>query len=114
MLAYAKLKRQLATVPLSLLNAPLNNNATTIPLKNYLISRCEGMRNRNNSLKSNKILFSSIYAELGEEDAGKVRKKRIRDYTEIILQHMVDRGYLKGYRLVKSGRTIDAVEIELG
>ena len=114
MLAYAKLKRQLATVPLSLLNAPLNNNATTIPLKNYIISRCEGMRNRNNSLKSNKILFSSIYAELGEQEAGKVRKKRIRDYTEIILQHMVDRGYLKGYRLVKTGRTIDAVEIELG
>ena len=43
-----------------------------------------------------------------------MRKKRSRDYTEIILQHMVDRGYLKGYRLVKSGRTIDAVEIELG
>ena len=114
MLAYAKLKRQLATVPLSLLNAPLNNNATTIPLKNYLISRCEGMRNPHNSLKSNKILFRSIYAELGEEDAGKVRKKRIRDYTEVVLKHMVDKGYLKRYTFTKSGRTIDGVEVELG
>ncbi len=113
MLAYAKLKRQLATVPLSLLNAPLNNNATTIPLKNYLIARCESMRNSNNRIKSNKILFSAIYEELGEQEAGKVRKKRIRDYTQVILDHMIDQKYIKGYTLTKSGRTIDGVEVKL-
>lgn len=113
MLAYARMKRQLATVPLSLLNAPLNNNATTIPLKNYLFARCEAMRNQNNSIKSNKILFASIYEELGESEAGKVRKKRIRDYTEVILKHMADRKYIKGYTLTRSGRTIDGVEIRL-
>ena len=113
MLAYAKLKRQLATVPLSLLNAPLNNNSTTIPLKNYLISRCESMRNPNNRMKSNKILFSAIYEELGEQDANKVRKKRIRDYTEIVLNHMIDQKYIKGYTLTKSGRVIDGIEVKL-
>ena len=113
MLAYARLKRQLATVPLSLLNAPLNNNATTIPLKNYLIARCESMRNSNNRIKSNKILFSAIYEELGEQEAGKVRKKRIRDYTQVILDHMIDQKYIKGYTLTKSGRTIDGIEVKL-
>lgn len=113
MLAYAKMKRQLATVPLSLLNAPLNNNATTIPLKNYIIARCESMKNGNNRIKSNKILFEAIYAELGEENANKVRKKRIRDYTEIILTHMIDHNYLKSYTLTKKGRSIDGIEIRL-
>ncbi len=113
MLAYAKLKRQLATVPLQLLNAPLNNNATTIPLKNYLVARCESMRNQNNKVKSNKILFSAIYEELGEQDASKVRKKRIRDYTEIVLKHMMDQKYIKSYEFTKSGRTIDGIEVKL-
>ncbi len=111
MLAYAKMKRQLATVPLSLLNAPLNNNITTIPLKNYLIARCESMRNSRNHIKSNKILFEAIYAELGEEQANKVRKKRIRDYTEVILTHMIEQHYLKSYTITKNGRVIDGVEI---
>lgn len=113
MFAYAKLKHQLATVPLAVLNAPLNNNSTTIPLKNYLISRCESMRNANNRIKSNKILFEAIYAELGEENAGKVRKKRIRDYTEIVLQHMIEQKYIKSYVLTKSGRSIDGIELKL-
>ena len=113
MLAYAKMKRHLATVPLQILNAPLNNNATTIPLKSYLVARCESMRNQKNHVKSNKILFSAIYEELGEQDAGKVRKKRIRDYTEVVLQHMMEQNYIKSYEFTKTGRTIDGIKVKL-
>lgn len=108
---YAKMKNQIATVPISLLKAPLNNNNTTIPLKNYLITRIEGMKNPHNRLKQNKILFESIYRELGVQDRDKKIKKRIRDYTEIILKHFISEGYIRQYDILKEGRTIRAVQI---
>jgi len=108
---YAKAKKQLSTVPLILLNAPVNNNSSTIPLKTYVLWRIEGMKNKNNKLISNKILFDSIYSELGEIDANKVRKKRIRDYTKTILEHFVNEKYITSYEETKNGRVIDGIKI---
>lgn len=109
--SYAKMKNQITTVSLELLKAPLNNNATTIPLKTYLLGRIEAMKNQNNKIVRNKILFEAVYRELGEEDANKKRKKRIRDYTEIILTHFVDMCYIDSYEIVREGRTISGVRI---
>ena len=109
--SYAKLKNQITTVPIDLLKAPLNNNATTIPLKTYLLSRIEGMKNQHNKLTRDKILFESVYRELGDLGSDKKRKKRIRDYTEIVLKHFVDMGYITRYEIVKEGRTINGVRI---
>lgn len=109
--AYAKLKNQITTVSIDLLKAPLNNTATTIPLKTYLLGRIEAMKNDNNRMTRDKILFSSIYKELGERDADKKRKKRIRDYTEIILTHFINMDYITKYQIIKEGRTITAVRI---
>ena len=91
--------------------APLNNNATTIPLKTYLLSRIEGMKNQHNKLTRDKILFESIYRELGDLDSDKKRKKRIRDYTEIVLTHFISMKYITRYEMVKEGRTITGVRI---
>lgn len=109
--SYAKLKNQITTLPIDLLKAPLNNNATTIPLKTYLLSRIEGMKNQNNRLTRDKILFESIYRELGDLESDKKRKKRIRDYTEIILTHFISMGYITRYEIIKEGRTITGVRI---
>ena len=108
---YAKLKHQIATVPIKLLTAPINNNATTIPLKNYLLFRIEGMKNKHNQIMSNRILYASIYEELTEQDANKTRKKRIRDYTKIILNYFISEGYIKSYEETKKGKTIDGITI---
>lgn len=110
---YSKLKRQLASVPISLLSAPINNNATTIPLKTYLLQRIELMKNKNNSIKSNTILYSSIYSELGDAKANKTRKMRIRTYTTTILEYFKELEYISGYSEYKSGRSIAGVKIEL-
>lgn len=110
---YASSKRQLSLVDLSLLNAPLNNNASTIVLKNYILSRIEGMKNPRNHLVSHKILFTSVFQELGEEEPTKLRRKRIRDYTETFLEYLVAKQYIRSYRLTRDGRTIDGVEIRL-
>lgn len=110
---YASSKRQLSLVDLSLLSAPLNNNASTIVLKNYILSRIEGMKNPRNHLVSHKILFASVFQELGEPEPTKLRRKRIRDYTETFLDYLVTKQYIRSYRLTRDGRTIDGVEIRL-
>ena len=109
--SYAKLKKQITSVPIDLLKAPLNNNSTTIPLKTYLLTRIEGMKNENNHLTRDTIRFSSIYRELGAVDADKKRKKRIRDYTQVILDYFVEMGYITKYEIIKEGRTITGVRL---
>lgn len=111
--SYARAKKQIATVPLSLLNAPVNNTATTIPLKSYLLFRIEGMKNKNNRLTSDKILYTSIYSELDDADASKTRKMRIRNYTKAILDHFVREKYIQGYSELRAGRSIEGVRILL-
>lgn len=109
--SYAKLKKQIASVSIELLKAPINNTATTIPLKTYLLGRIEAMKNEHNSVSRDKILFSSIYRELGATEADKKKKKRIRDYTEIVLSHFASLHYIEKYQMIKEGRTITAVRI---
>ena len=111
--SYSKMKRQLASVKISLLGAPVNNNSTTIPLKTYLLQRVELMRNKHNKMSSSVILYDSIYDELGANDTSKTRKIRIRTYTEIILGHFISENYIRGYTVFKRGRSIAGVNILL-
>ena len=69
------------------------------------------MKNENNHLTRDTIRFSSIYRELGAVDADKKRKKRIRDYTQVILDYFVEMGYITKYEIIKEGRTITGVRL---
>lgn len=110
---YSKMKHQLTSIPISLLNAPINNNATTIPLKSYLLQRIELMKNKNNSIRSSNILYESIYAELPGATDNKTRKMRIRNYTATILGYLKEQGYIAGFAEYKAGRTVAGITIEL-
>lgn len=110
---YSKMKHQLTSIPISLLNAPINNNATTIPLKSYLLQRIELMKNKNNSMKSTTILYDSIYAELPGATENKTRKMRIRGYTVTILDYLKEQGYISNFAEYKTGRAIAGIKIEL-
>ena len=111
--SYSKMRRQLASVPITLLNAPINNNSTTIPLKTYLLQRIEMMKNTKNTIHSNIILYETVYAELGDKDASKTRKMRIRNYANTILTYFVEQGYIKGYTEFKRERSVAGIQIEL-
>ncbi len=111
--SYSKMKRQLASVPIFLLGAPVNNNSTTIPLKTYLLQRIELMKNKKNCIVSPTILYDSIYEELGAETATKVKKLRIRTYTSTILEYFVEHNYIKSYAPFKKGRTMAGIKIEI-
>lgn len=108
---YSKMRRQLASVRIALLSAPVNNNATTIPLKTYLLQRIELMKNERNSITRSSILYESIYQELGALEANKTRKMRIRGYTTTILDYFVEQLYIKGYAEYKKGRSVAGILI---
>ena len=121
---YASSKRQISLVDMELLNVHftadsplagtgLNNTPATIVLKNYLLTRIEGMKNQHNRLQSRKILFSSIYEELGEPSPIKQRRQRLRNYTEIYLEYLTQQNYISGYAFTRTGRSVDGVEIVL-
>lgn len=109
---YAATKRQLSVVPSVLLEAPLNNTRTTIPLKNYILTRIQGMKNPHNKLRSNNILYKSIFAELGEEQPTKLRRQRVREYTKQFLEYLLQQGYITFYEEYKEGRSIAGVTID--
>lgn len=108
---YSKMRRQLASVRLSLLNAPVNNNSTTIPLKTYLLQRIEMMKNEKNNIKRTNILYKSVYQELGVLDANKTKKMRIRNYATTILNYYVEQSYIRSFEEYKEGRTVAGVQI---
>lgn len=110
---YSKLRRQLASVRIALLSAPVNNNSTTIPLKTYLLQRIEMMKNPRNTIEYTNILYESVYKELCAEDANKTKKMRIRGYTTTILDYFVEQGYISAYLEYKSGRSIAGVRIQI-
>lgn len=110
---YSKMKRQLASVKISLLGAPVNNNSTTIPLKTYLLQRIEMMKNQKNSICQSSILYESIYQELGALEANKTKKMRIRSYTTTILDYFVEQTYIRSYDEYKKGRSIAGIQISL-
>ncbi|MDL2232106.1 hypothetical protein LJC63_00810 [Ruminococcaceae bacterium OttesenSCG-928-L11] len=109
---YSKMKRQLASVKLSLLGAPVNNNSTTIPLKTYLIQRIELMKNPRNKIVQTNILYESVYKELNASDANKTKKMRIRNYTTTILQYFVEQGYIRSFTEYKDGRSVAGIRIQ--
>jgi hypothetical protein len=110
---YSKMRRQLASVRLNLLNAPVNNNSTTIPLKTYLLQRIEMMKNEKNNIKRTNILYKSVYQELGVLDANKTKKMRIRNYTSTILNYYVEQSYILSFEEYKEGRIVAGVQIYL-
>lgn len=110
---YSKLKRQLSSIPIFLLDAPINNNSTTIPLKTYLLQRIEMMKNKNNKIKSHVILYESVYSEISAADANKTKKMRIRNYTTKILDYLAESGYISSFKEFKKGRSIAGIELKL-
>ena len=118
---YSRSIGQVLSVPPRLLNSSrfVRSTAEVITLREYLIRRIEGMKNKKNSLTSNKITYGNIYEELGidpsklEGDAKKNVPRRIRQNTEAILNHVTSEKYIAGYTSYKKGKTVIGIEVSL-
>lgn len=109
---YAQQSKQIISIPIGLLNTKnaLSSTDEVIVIREYLIRRIETMKNTNG--KSNKILFDSIYQEIGLiNKPTKQKADKIRTSVKKILDYWKSEKYIKGYNEYKEGRTFRGIEI---
>lgn len=118
---YSRSLNQVIDIPPLLLNtsAAIRTTEEVIVIREYLIRRIEGMKNRNNSLIRDRIAYSAIYEVLGIDpdrltgDAKKNTPRRVRKNTTALLEHYQKQGYISGFSDYKKGKTVEGVEIRL-
>jgi hypothetical protein len=125
---YAVYTKQLICVPLRIFmtQAEIKDTDDSIIIKRYLIKRIERMRNKNNSIKSCRIIYKrdtrdgeerGMFSDLGYEPKKysdwRGKKKRIHDVTCHILKYFAECGYIKGYDVIKNGTVICGVGISV-
>lgn len=109
---YARLTKQVLTVPAKLLDVPnASNTEQRISIKGYLLRRITVMKGK--TAQSNRILFEKIWDAAGKPDPSPKEAQRIREYTFAVLDYWKKERYIKGYKAVKEGKTYTAVEIQL-
>lgn len=110
---YSQQIKQIISVPIQLLQTKeaLRSTDEVIVIRFYLIQRIEIMKN--NKSQSNKILYSTIFEELGKTNPTKQKAEKIRDATKAILGLLVKKEYIKDYVEYKEGRQMKGIQIIL-
>ena len=109
---YARLTKQVLTVPAKLLDVPnASNTEQRISIKGYLLRRITVMKGK--TAQSNRILSEKIWDAAGKPDPSPKEAQRIREYTFTVLDYWKKERYIKGYKAIKEGKTYTAVEIQL-
>ena len=109
---YARLTKQVLTVPAKLLDVPnASNTEQRISIKGYLLRRITVMKGK--TQQSNRILFEKIWDAAGKPDPSPKEAQRIREYTFTVLDYWKKERYIKGYKAIKEGKAYTAVEIQL-
>lgn len=111
LLSYAQPKKQIASIPMEVLNTPVNKGKRILMLQSYLLRRIIAMKG--SGKLSRTILYDTIYKTLDEEEEDRRRKGELRKYTEEILQYWSDIHYIEGFKEVRRGRKIHGIQVEL-
>lgn len=114
--SYSQSKKQIVSVPMKLLNSPINNTDDNIMLRGYLIERVITMKR--NAKVSRYILFETIYALFSmnhyTSDSGRRKKKmHIRNSVEKILLYWAENDFIAGYSIEMNGQTARGLTIDL-
>ena len=108
---YARLTKQVLTVPAKLLDVPNQSNSEQrIAIKGYLLRRIKVMQGR--TPQSNRILFVKVFEAAGKLDATKTEKRRIREYTAAVLDYWKAERFIKGYTIAKDGKSVIGIDIQ--
>ena len=102
LLTFARERKQVATLPIAALAAPVNKTEQTLAIQDYLIERVT--RGKDN--KINKILYTTIFEKANITD--KKQKQRAKPKISKILQQFKIAGVIKGFSETKDGVTVEA------
>lgn len=112
-LKYAKSVGQIINVDRNLIELnKININETVIVIRDYLIRRIEGMKNKKNNLHSKRINFDTLFkiCELVTEGTQVARNKNT---TIKILEEFKQNKYIKNFKEIIDGRKKIGIDIIL-
>lgn len=116
MYEYAQVTKQIITVPIELLQtkSAIRSTEDVIVIREYLLRRIEIMKHSNKH--SNKILYESIYKELGlntevRTQALADKTKKVRKAVKELLTFWKMEKYIKKFVEYKEGRTFKGIDI---
>lgn len=101
LMQFAKKRNQLTTVPLKLLQSPINKTDTNLAIDDYLIERIR--RAKRTGSKSTKILFSSLCESLSITEK---KPQRILNTVGRYLDYYISCGEIAGYKIADKDNSI--------
>lgn len=118
-LKYGMFVGQVVTIDKSLLQVgDINNTDNNIVLKNYILRRIATMKNPNNKISSNTILFETAFNDCDmlqsrrNKTRTNVQLQRFRETIFRILDEYKAVGYITGYDVLKEGNRYKGVDIK--
>ena len=95
LVSFARLRGQISTIDLKLLQAPMNKTEGNLAIEDYLLNRIA--RAKNAGKKQEKVLFKTIYDKAGIQD--KKQKQRAPEKIRKYLDYYKEQGFIKTYEL---------------
>lgn len=103
MLTFAKLKNQITTIDIKLLQSPANKTDGNLLIEDYLLTRITRAKNTKGR-KSEKILFKTLFDKAGVTD--KKQRQRAPGKIEAYLKYYQQEGFIKSYTMELDSVTI--------
>lgn len=108
---YSQRTKQIISIPLGLLDTKgaIRNTEEIIPIKEYLIRRIEIMKN--DKVMNNKILYETIFEEIGIINPSRDKSYDLRRGIKAILKLWKSKEYIKDFKEYKEKNAIRGIEI---
>lgn len=108
---YSQRTKQIISIPLALLDTKeaTRNTEEIISIKEYLIRRIEVMKN--DDAMNNKILYDTIFEEIGLKNVIKQKSLVLRNNIKSILDLWKEKGYIHNFEEYKVGKSIKGIKI---
>lgn len=101
-ITFAKKRNQITTIPVKLLQSPMNKTDANLQLEDYLLERIS--REARGKGKTARLLYKTIFNHAGISTAK--QKQRAPEKIEKYLQYYTETNFIKGYAMEADGVTI--------
>lgn len=98
LVSFAKQRGQIATIPMKLLQSPVNKTDANLQLEDYLLERISRLKLKREPAR---ILYGTLFKAAGIET--KMQRQRAPEKIETYLKYYQQNDFIKGYTMDKEG-----------
>lgn len=103
-ITFAKKRNQITTIPVKLLQSPMNKTDANLQLEDYLLERISREARGKGNGKTARLLYKTIFDHAGISSAK--QKQRAPEKIEKYLKYYTETNFIKGYAMEADGVTI--------